>query len=304
MPLASTVRVDAHERSLVTDAGRRIGAATGSPDGSSDRGHLSACSSILDMSGRRSCSSPAAPGASAAASPSASSPPGADGGDLRPDRARARSPTADGRHRDLRRRRRARPRRGRRARRPRRRASRPARRARQQRRRRRRRPTPPRRRPSSPQAIIELNLLAPLVFAQRANAVMQGQDDGGSIVNIASVSGIAAVNPDAAAYGAAKAGLLNLTQTLAVEFAPKVRVNAVTRGPDPHRAGPPLLRRRGGHRRGRRDRSARTHGPPVRHRATRASSSRRRSRPTSAGANLLVHGGGERPAYLDAATAD
>ena len=37
--------------------------------------------------------------------------------------------------------------------------------------------------------IIELNLLAPLHCAQAANAVMQGQDDGGSIIMIGSVSG-------------------------------------------------------------------------------------------------------------------
>jgi NAD(P)-dependent dehydrogenase (short-subunit alcohol dehydrogenase family) len=78
-------------------------------------------------------------------------------------------------------------------------------------------------------AIINLNLIAPLVFAQRANAVMQLQDDGGVIINIASVSGIRP-SPDSAAYGAAKAGLLNLTQTLAVDYAPKVRVVAVTAG--------------------------------------------------------------------------
>ncbi len=78
-------------------------------------------------------------------------------------------------------------------------------------------------------SIIALNLTAPLVCAQKANAVMQGQAGGGAIVNIASVSGIRP-SPNTAAYGAAKAGLLNLTQTLAVEFAPKVRVNAVTVG--------------------------------------------------------------------------
>ncbi len=78
-------------------------------------------------------------------------------------------------------------------------------------------------------SIINLNLIAPLVFAQRANAVMQAQAEGGAIVNIASVSGIRS-NPNGAAYGAAKAGLLNLTQTLGVDYAPKVRVNAVTVG--------------------------------------------------------------------------
>src|SRR5258708_5744871 len=76
-------------------------------------------------------------------------------------------------------------------------------------------------------AIVSLNLLAPLYFAQRANAVMQAQEEGGVIINIASVSGTRA-SPGTAAYGAAKAGLLNLTRSLAVEWAPKVRVNAVT----------------------------------------------------------------------------
>jgi len=58
---------------------------------------------------------------------------------------------------------------------------------------------------------------------------MQASPDGGAIVNIASVSGTRP-SPGTAAYGAAKAGLLNLTQSLAVEWAPKVRVNAVTAG--------------------------------------------------------------------------
>jgi NAD(P)-dependent dehydrogenase (short-subunit alcohol dehydrogenase family) len=83
--------------------------------------------------------------------------------------------------------------------------------------------------PRFSEAIIRLNLIAPLHFAQRANAVMQGQEEGGTIINIASVSAIRP-SPGTAAYGAAKAGLLNLTQTLAVEWAPRVRVNAVTAG--------------------------------------------------------------------------
>ncbi|WP_410639068.1 SDR family oxidoreductase [Amycolatopsis sp. lyj-346] len=77
--------------------------------------------------------------------------------------------------------------------------------------------------------IVQLNLLAPLLVAQHANAVMQRQDAGGSIVMISSVSGTRP-SPGTAAYGAAKAGLDNLTASLAVEWAPKVRVNALDVG--------------------------------------------------------------------------
>ena len=77
--------------------------------------------------------------------------------------------------------------------------------------------------------IIELNLLGPLSVSTHANAVMQTQAQGGSIVNIASVSG-RRPTPGTVAYGAAKAGLENITSTLAVEWAPKVRVNSVVVG--------------------------------------------------------------------------
>ncbi len=77
--------------------------------------------------------------------------------------------------------------------------------------------------------IIELNLIAALSVSQHANAKMQNQPQGGSIVNICSVSG-RRPTPGTAAYGAAKAGMENLTQTLAVEWAPKVRVNACVVG--------------------------------------------------------------------------
>jgi NAD(P)-dependent dehydrogenase (short-subunit alcohol dehydrogenase family) len=77
--------------------------------------------------------------------------------------------------------------------------------------------------------IVELNLLAPLLVAQAANAVMQEQEAGGSIVMVSSVSGHRA-SPGTAAYGAAKAGLDNLVASLAVEWAPKVRVNSVVAG--------------------------------------------------------------------------
>ena len=77
--------------------------------------------------------------------------------------------------------------------------------------------------------IVGLNLLAPLVCAQAANAVMQQQETGGVIVNISSVSAHRPA-PTIAAYGAAKAGLDSLTTSLAMEWAPKVRVNAIDVG--------------------------------------------------------------------------
>jgi NAD(P)-dependent dehydrogenase (short-subunit alcohol dehydrogenase family) len=79
------------------------------------------------------------------------------------------------------------------------------------------------------QKIIELNLLAPLQVAQSANAIMQAQDQGGSVIMIGSVSGNRP-SPGTAAYGAAKAGLQHLVTSLAIEWAPKVRLNTVVAG--------------------------------------------------------------------------
>ena len=147
-------------------------------------------------------------------------------------------------------------------------------------------------------SIVALNLLAPLHCAQAANVVMQGQSSGGCIVNIASVSGLRP-SPGTAAYGAAKAGLISLSQSLAVEWAPLVRVNALSAG---------LVATE----------SADDHyGGPAGTAAVAATVPQGRfgtpydiagiclflASPLAAyvtGANVVAHGGGERPAFLEA----
>lgn len=83
--------------------------------------------------------------------------------------------------------------------------------------------------PRFSESIIRLNLLAPINLSQAANAVMQQQAEGGVIVNIGSVSTIRP-SPGTAAYASAKAGLVSFTSSVAVEWAPKVRVLGVTAG--------------------------------------------------------------------------
>lgn len=149
-------------------------------------------------------------------------------------------------------------------------------------------------------AIVTLNLLAPLYCAQAANAVMQEQDEGGSIVNIGSISGMRPT-PGTAAYGAAKAGLVNLTTTLAIEWAPKVRVNTLSAGliateaADDHYGGAEGLAAVA------RTIPAGRLGTP----ADVASMCLVLASPAVSGyltgANVLAHGGGEWPAYLGAA---
>lgn len=77
--------------------------------------------------------------------------------------------------------------------------------------------------------IVELNLLGPLAVSEHANTYMQNQPQGGVIINISSVSG-RRPSPGTASYGAAKAGVEKVTETLAVQWAPKVRVNALVVG--------------------------------------------------------------------------
>jgi len=81
--------------------------------------------------------------------------------------------------------------------------------------------------PRFTESVIRLNLLAPLQLAQRANTLMQKQATGGVLLFIGSVSGLRP-SPGTAAYGAAKAGIVSAVRSLAVEWAPKVRVCAVS----------------------------------------------------------------------------
>ena len=102
--------------------------------------------------------------------------------------------------------------------------------------------------PRLTEKVIALNLMSVVHVSKAANAVMQEQDSGGSIVNITSVSGVRP-SPGTAAYGAAKAGVEQFTVSVAIEWAPKVRVNCVTagmiltEGGDEHYGGPEGLAR-------------------------------------------------------------
>jgi NAD(P)-dependent dehydrogenase (short-subunit alcohol dehydrogenase family) len=155
--------------------------------------------------------------------------------------------------------------------------------------------------PRFSEKIISLNLLAPLYCCQAANAVMQKQPNGGAIINIASVSALRP-SPGTAAYGAAKAGLMNLTTSLAVEWAPKVRLNSIAAG---------LIRTEQAHMH---------YGDESGMASVSATIPLgRMANPTDigdvclflgsplssyvTGASLTVHGGGEKPAFLDAGNA-
>jgi gluconate 5-dehydrogenase len=78
--------------------------------------------------------------------------------------------------------------------------------------------------------IFSVNLEGPLRASQLVAPIMR-EHGGGSIVNIASF-GAYTPGPGVAAYGASKAALVNLTRSMAREWAPwKVRVNAISPGP-------------------------------------------------------------------------
>jgi NAD(P)-dependent dehydrogenase (short-subunit alcohol dehydrogenase family) len=72
--------------------------------------------------------------------------------------------------------------------------------------------------------MLDVNLLGTLGWVQEA--LRGGLTEGGSIINISSISGVRPA-PGIGFYGVTKAALIHLTEELAVELAPKVRVNAV-----------------------------------------------------------------------------
>ncbi|TCD21323.1 SDR family oxidoreductase [Pseudomonas sp. IC_126] len=152
------------------------------------------------------------------------------------------------------------------------------------------------------EGIIRLNLIAPLNVAQQANRLMQRQTEGGVILFIGSVAALRP-SPGTAAYGAAKAGVLALVSSLAVEWAPRVRVAAISPG---------LIRTEQSHLHygdeagidavGRTIPAGRMGDPDDIANACLYAAS-----PMAAyfsGTNLLLHGGGEKPAFLAAANAD
>ena len=149
------------------------------------------------------------------------------------------------------------------------------------------------------ESVIRLNLLAPFNLAQAANAQMQQQAAGGVIVFIGSVAALRP-SPGTAANGAAKAAVLSLASSLAVEWAPKVRVVAVSPG---------LVRT---------EQSHLHYGDEAGIAAVGATiPAGRMAEPSDvaaavlwvaspaasymSGTNLLLHGGGEKPAFLGAA---
>jgi NAD(P)-dependent dehydrogenase (short-subunit alcohol dehydrogenase family) len=76
---------------------------------------------------------------------------------------------------------------------------------------------------------FRVNLEHHWFVARSAEARWRGAGASGSVVAVASVSGVFAA-PRHGAYGAAKAGLLSLVRTMAEEWWPRVRVNAVVPG--------------------------------------------------------------------------
>jgi NAD(P)-dependent dehydrogenase (short-subunit alcohol dehydrogenase family) len=80
------------------------------------------------------------------------------------------------------------------------------------------------------QNVIGVNLTGVFVVAQAAIAHLK-KNDSATIVNVASVSGLLPAGRGTAAYAASKAAVIMLSKSLAIEYAPKIRVNSICPGP-------------------------------------------------------------------------
>lgn len=77
-------------------------------------------------------------------------------------------------------------------------------------------------------SVFEINFFSQILITQIIAKIMLRQKKG-SIINIASVAGLDA-NVGNIAYGSSKAALIYATKTMAKEFAPFIRVNAIAPG--------------------------------------------------------------------------
>jgi 3-oxoacyl-[acyl-carrier protein] reductase len=74
--------------------------------------------------------------------------------------------------------------------------------------------------------IFGVNVAAALAWVEQARRAGMGERPGAAVVNVASVAGLRP-SPPIGIYGASKAALIHVTAELALELAPRIRVNAV-----------------------------------------------------------------------------